>query len=47
MNKLYPLPENAILYVNSDNQLIYNTMNRMYFTDGTLGAYFVPVNISS
>lgn len=47
MDKLYPLPENAILYVNSDNQLIYNTMNRMYFTDGTLGAYFVPINISS
>lgn len=46
MNKLYPLPEDAILYVNSDNQLIYNTMNRMYGTDGTLGAFFIPIILS-
>ena len=46
-DQLYPLPEDAILYVNSDNQLIYNTMNKMYATDGTLGAFFVPINISS
>ncbi|HAH94806.1 MAG TPA: hypothetical protein DCM01_13745 [Dielma fastidiosa] len=47
LNKLYPLPENAFLYVNDNNQLVYNTMNQGYTSDGILGSFFIPIIISS
>lgn len=44
LNKLYPLPENAFLYVNDNNQLVYNTMNQGYTSDGILGSFFYTDN---